>query len=269
VSRDTAKGRAQSTDLHGQVALVTGGAGGIGRAIASVLGARGARVIATDVLLPPAGVARARKDRAAPRSLKLDVTSATDVRRVFGRVVRDYGRLDILVNNAGMVTLAPLVELTERQWDEAFAVNARAVFLCAQVAARHMIARGRGGRIINLSSIAARVGFRFQSHYCAAKAAVLGFTRALALELAPHGITVNAVCPGAVDTPMLEKALKESSALSGVRPEEYRRMVLSSIPLGRLQEPEDVASLVAFLASSAAANINGEAINVDGGILRT
>jgi meso-butanediol dehydrogenase/(S,S)-butanediol dehydrogenase/diacetyl reductase len=253
-------------DRDHPVALVTGAAGAIGQAITSALRAHGAQVIATD-LAPPA-LTTERRPGPTPRALKLDVTSAADVRRVFGRVVREWGRLDVLVNNAGAVSLAPLVELTERQWDEAFAVNARGVFLCARAAARHMIARGGGGRIVNVSSIAARVGFRFQAHYCAAKAAVLGFTKALALELAPHRITVNAVCPGAVDTPMLKRALKESSRLAGVSAAAYRRMVLSSIPLGRFQTPEDVGSLVAFLASPAAANITGEAINLDGGIVR-
>jgi meso-butanediol dehydrogenase/(S,S)-butanediol dehydrogenase/diacetyl reductase len=256
-----------TTDRFGPVALVTGAAGAIGHAITAALRARGAHVIATD-LAPPARLARERGPGPAPSALKLDVTSAADVRRVFGRVVREWGRLDVLVNNAGAVSLAPLVELTERQWDEAFAVNARGVFLCARAAARHMIACGGGGRIVNVSSIAARVGFRFQAHYCAAKAAVLGFTKALALELAPHRITVNAVCPGAVDTPMLERALRESSVFAGVSAADYRQMVLSSIPLGRFQTPEDVGSLVAFLASPAAANITGEAINLDGGIVR-
>ncbi|HXB54163.1 MAG TPA: SDR family NAD(P)-dependent oxidoreductase [Vicinamibacteria bacterium] len=249
------------------VALVTGAGGAIGRAITAALRARGTQVIATD-LAPPARLPTGSAPGPMPRALKLDVTSAADVRRVFARVLKEYGRLDLLVNNAGAVSLAPFVELTERQWDEAFAVNTRGVFLCARAAARHMIARGSGGRIVNVSSIAARVGFRFQAHYCAAKAAVLGLTKALALELAPHHITVNAICPGAVDTPMLEQALRESSVLAGLSAADYRRMVLSSIPLGRLQTPEDVGSLVAFLASPGASNMTGEAINLDGGIVR-
>jgi meso-butanediol dehydrogenase/(S,S)-butanediol dehydrogenase/diacetyl reductase len=260
-------GLGTASDPIGSVALVTGAAGAIGRAITAALRAAGAQVIATDLALP-ARFATETGPGPAPKAMKLDVTSATGVRHVFGRVVKEYGRLDVLVNNAGAVSLAPFVDLTERQWDEAFAVNTRGVFLCARAAARHMIARGGGGRIINVSSIAARVGFRFQAHYCAAKAAVLGLTKALALELAPHKITVNAICPGAVDTRMLEKALNESSVLAGLTAADYRRMVLSSIPLGRFQTPEDVASLVAFLASAGAANMTGEAINLDGGIVR-
>ncbi|HKC12062.1 MAG TPA: SDR family NAD(P)-dependent oxidoreductase [Vicinamibacteria bacterium] len=264
--RDGKRKRGHASDPI-SVALVTGAAGAIGRAITAALRARGAQVIATDLAMS-ARLAAQRGPGPVPKAMKLDVTSAAGVRRVFGRVVKEYGRLDLLVNNAGTVSFAPFIELTERQWDQAFAVNTRGAFLCARAAARHMIARGGGGRIVNVSSIAARVGFRFQAHYCAAKAAVLGLTKALALELAPHHITVNAVCPGAVDTRMLEQALRESSVLAGLSAADYRRMVLSSIPLGRFQTPEDVASLVAFLTSPAAANMTGEAINVDGGIVR-
>jgi NAD(P)-dependent dehydrogenase (short-subunit alcohol dehydrogenase family) len=255
-------------NLKNRVVMVTGSAGGIGRAITDTLLARGARVVATDVARPSAPRGLPARRVSALLRLKLDVTSAEEVRRATARVLRRFGRIDVLVNNAGAVTLAPLTSLTEQEWRSVFDVNAGGTFLCTREVVRHMIARGGGGRIINISSIAARLGFKFQSHYCAAKAAVLGFTRALALELAPHDITVNAICPGAVDTEMLAKALTLSSRLTGVSPEEYRRGVVSSIPLGRLQRPEDVAAMVAFLASPDADNITGEAINVDGGIIR-
>jgi NAD(P)-dependent dehydrogenase (short-subunit alcohol dehydrogenase family) len=254
-------------NLSNRVVLLTGAAGGIGRAITDELLRQGARVVATDVSW--ASSKRSSRQRSSSLvEMKLDVTSVREVRRVVSRAVKQFGRIDVLVNNAGVVTLARFTELTEHDWDEVFNVNARGTFLCTREVVKHIIARGGGGKIINISSIAARVGFKFQSHYCAAKAAVIGFTKALALELAPYEITVNAICPGAVDTEMLEKALKESSRLTNVPSDEYRQMVISTIPLGRLQQPEDVAYVVAFLASRAADNITGETINVDGGIVR-
>jgi NAD(P)-dependent dehydrogenase (short-subunit alcohol dehydrogenase family) len=175
----------------------------------------------------------------------------------------------VLVNNAGIaVGLAPVVELSEADWRVNLDVMATGVFLCSRAAARLMIAQGDGGRIVTVSSQAGKAGAPWLAAYCAAKFATIGFTQSLAHELGEHAITVNAVCPGTVLTPLLDLPggiFDVYPRIAGITREQYRRKLLRSIPIGRFETPEDVAAAVAFLASDDAAYITGEALNVSGG----
>ncbi len=257
-------------DLNGKVAIVTGGARGIGRAISLRLAAEGADVAIVDVDLEgakaTAGEVEALGRRALP--LRVDVTNAGEVAEMVSRTAAELGSIDILVNNAGIQYIATLLETSEEQWDRIFAVNVRASWLCAKAVAEYLIQRGKGGRIINASS---RSGKAASSNpigaYVATKHAVIGLTRQLALELAPHGITVNAYCPGVVDTPMWELIDREVSKRRGVPLGSVKAAMVAAIPLGRIEQPEDVANLVAFLASNESAYITGQSINVEGGLV--
>lgn len=240
--------------LHGNVALVTGAGRGIGKAIARRLQEAGATVILNDVrsadLESTLGQGIGREAHVA------DVSRRSEVQDMIDQIVNRYGRLDILVNNAGIEPKASVLEMTDEQWDNCLAVNLTGVFLCTQIAARHMVQRGQGGRIIQISSIAAKNFVPNCSNYCASKAGVNGFTREAARELAPHGITVNAVCPGVIETHMTEAARNNPAMM-----EKWMR----EIPARRLGHPEEVAGLVAFLASAEAGYITGQSLNVDGG----
>lgn len=240
--------------LEGHVALVTGAARGIGEAIARRLQAAGAQVIVNDIL--PAELEMAVRNGAGCEAVVADVSKRDEVQRMIDHVVAKYGRLDIMVNNAGVEPKAPLLEMTDDQWNHAVAVNLNGVFLCTQIAARHMVSRGGGGRIIQISSIAGKNFLPNCANYCATKAGVIGFTREAARELAPHGITVNAVCPGVIVTHMTEAARNNPAMM-----EKWMR----EIPAKRLGEPEEVAGLVAFLSSAEAGYITATAFNVDGG----
>lgn len=252
---------------EGQIALVTGAGGGIGRAIAKKFAALGASVIVADMnvagaeetvslLADPTGKAR-------HAALKMDVTKKANVQEGFAWVKETYGKLDILMNNAGVSSMHHLVDLTEEEWDFNFNVNTKGMFLVTQAAAPLLV--HKTGRIVNTCSMAAVKADATLPHYTASKFAVLGLTKACALEFAPYGITVNCVCPGYVKTSMQAREIVWEGEMRGISPEEVLQGYLDHTPLGRLCDPEDVADVVGFLVSPEAKYLTGEAINVAGG----
>jgi meso-butanediol dehydrogenase / (S,S)-butanediol dehydrogenase / diacetyl reductase len=257
-----------------RVAAVTGAGSGIGRAIALGLARGGACVAVTDVdggraSLVAAEITSAGGDAFA---LQLDVIRKAEVEEAVRTVAERWGRLDIWVNNAGVSTMNRLFDLTEEDWDFNLNVNAKGTFFGTQAAARQMARQapkdpaGLRGKIINTASMAGKRGNApFLSHYVASKFAVVGFTQAAAGELAPLGITVNAVCPGYVRTSMQEREVDWEARLRSLSPEEVQKLYVADTPLGRLETPEDVAGVVLFLASPAADFITGAAIDVNGG----
>ncbi len=243
-------------DFDGRVALVTGGARGMGRAIIELLASRGAQVAVND-LDPEATAAAAHAIGNDSLAVAGDVADPNRVRAIVDQVADHYGRLDVLVNNAGIAYHRSIYEITDEEWSRVFAVNVQAVFTFIQAASKPMAANGYG-RVVNFSSTAGKnVSTVAGAHYTASKAAVLGITRASALELAVHGITVNAVCPGMIDTQMIKDAW----------PQERIDAYIPSIPLQRMGQPSEVAELVAFLASERAGYITGAAVDITGGEL--
>ena len=272
-------------DLEGRVALVTGASRprGIGRAIALRLAREGADVVVADLPAPFAdfpeyGVGSVEQAEAVAEEIRrlgrralalpVDVTDSELVQEMVERALETFGRLDILVNNAGgVVGPAPVVKMEEAAWRKTLDINVTGTFLCSRAVAAHMIQRGEGGKIINIASAAAKVGTPWLSAYCAAKAAVIAFTRVLALELAPYRINVNAACPGDVDTDLQRWGWQLEAQVRGIPYEEVLRQATERIPLGRLSVPDDVANLVAFLASSESDYMTGQAVNVTGGVV--
>ena len=258
-------------NLNGQVAVVTGAGSGLGQAIARRLSLEGAAVLAADLNRQAAENLVAEWKGLGRRgvAVETDVTAKKDVERMVKQCLENFGQLDILVNNAGAGSLGLIVNQTEEDWERPIQVNFKGTFLCSQAAAKEMIPR-KQGRIINISSISGKSGEEFIGPYSASKFGVIGLTQALAKELARFSINVNAVCPGYIWTPMwaeMAKWLKERfPALAGKTPQEiFESRVKSVTPLRRPQTAEDIANLVAFLVSDQAANITGQAINVDGG----
>jgi len=254
--------------LKGKFAGVTGAAMGMGRCIAETLAAEGARVAVTDLNgeLAQEVAGSIRNNGGDAKAWKLDVTDRAEIRRVIKEIAEDFGRIDIWVNNAGVSTMKPFMELGEYDWDFMHNVNGSGVFFCSQAVASYMIQQG-GGKIINNASMAGKRGGNapYLAHYVYTKFGVIGLTQAMAKELAPHKITVNAVCPGYVATPMQERELVWEAKLRGMTPEAVKQSYIDDTPLGRLEYPEDIAKVVLFLASSESDFITGEAINVNGG----
>jgi 3-oxoacyl-[acyl-carrier protein] reductase/meso-butanediol dehydrogenase/(S,S)-butanediol dehydrogenase/diacetyl reductase len=278
--------------LEGKVALITGAGGmrGIGRATALKLATLGADTALTDVRrapedLPPAEVRQqwhgidsvAEEVRAIGRRclpVYCDLGSSEQIQAMVRQVVEHFGHIDILVNNARAIIgrdKVPITELREDVWQHFLAINTTAVFLCSKFVGQEMLRQGRGGRIINIASNAAKQASAMGAAYSASKFAVLGLTQAAALDLAPYGITVNAVCPGPVNTDRLSYWERSQAEAQGVSLEELRARIVQAAghatPLGRIAEPEDVAGMVAFLASDDACFITGQGYNVNGGIL--
>jgi 3-oxoacyl-[acyl-carrier protein] reductase len=242
--------------LEGRVALVTGGSGGIGAAIAEAFGREGARVAVhyhRHADRAAAVVARVESAGGAALAVAADVTDSGSVRAMVDATLTRYTRIDVLVNNAGILQRAPLHEMTDEIWDRTIAINLRSVFLCSRAVLNHMLARG-SGVIINMSSALAQKGLTGHVHYAASKGAIIAFTRALAREVGPGGIRVNAVAPGPIETEMI-----------GSLTEEARRKGSAHFALRRFGVPEDVAPTAVFLASDGAAYYAGQTLCPNGG----
>lgn len=252
------------TVLAGRHALVTGGSRGIGLAIVHALLAQGARV--TVLGRNAATLEEALRDFPPQRcaAVQADVAVRTEVDAAFALAATRFGPIDILVNNAGQAASAPFGKTDDALWRQMMAVNLDGAFHCTQAALPGMLEAG-WGRIVNVASTAALTGYRYVSAYCAAKHAVLGLTRALALEVAGRGVTVNAVCPGYTDTDIMRDAVANISARTGRSIEAAREQLASGNPQGRLVQPQEVADTVAWLCRPQSAAMNGQAIAVAGG----
>lgn len=250
--------------MSAPIAVVTGAGSGIGRAIAHELAGRGHRVHVTD---RDADAAAAVAGELPEESWgQLDVTDGAAAQAVADEIADRHGRLDVWVSNAGISQMAPFTEITAEAFDLTLAVNLKGVFMCGQAAARTMRRLGAGGTIVNLASMAGKQGrVPYLADYVASKFGVVGLTQAMAFELAGDRIRVNCVCPGYVATPMQDRELAWEASLRGVSPEDVRDLWVADTPMGRLEQPEDVARAVAFLAGADAGFVTGEALAVNGG----
>jgi 3-oxoacyl-[acyl-carrier protein] reductase len=249
-------------DIEAKVALITGAAAGIGRAIALRLAEEGVFLALSDVNLidleKTGELVRATPNAPAPLLQTVDVADETQVTTWVEATLARFGRVDILVNNAGIFPRRYLLEMTGQEWDAVLDINLKGLFYCARAAARLMVEKGQGGRIITLSSSSGFEGTARGVHYSASKAGQIGFIKALALELAAHQITVNAVAPGITDTAQPRYGLTEAQIAERAQ----------NIPLRRIGQPEDIAEAVAWLCSPAASYITGQTLHINGGSLR-
>ena len=246
-----------SPSLQGSVALVTGASRGIGRAVAQALAAEGATVVVNYARSGTAAeelVSQIAADGGSAIALQADVSKADEVEKLISSVLETFGRIDILVNNAGITRDTLLLRMKPEDWQAVIDLNLTGVFLCTRAVAKTML-KQRAGRIINIASVAGQMGNPGQANYSAAKAGVIGFTKTVAKEMAPRGVTVNAVAPGFIETDMTSELPNTDD-------------ILKFIPLGRFGKPEDIAGMVRFLAADpAAAYITGQVFNVDGGMV--
>ncbi|MDP6402036.1 MAG: SDR family NAD(P)-dependent oxidoreductase [SAR202 cluster bacterium] len=260
-------------DLMGKTALVTGAGSGIGRGIAIILAEQGASVAVTDLDLDGAEGVADEIAGTGKIALHLDVTDRNSIEQAVRRVISEWGELDILVNNAGVRSSTPAgaAEDSDEDWDLMFAVNVKGVVNCCNAAVPHFKER-RYGKIINIASMGGHASRRTPGSYATSKAAVLRYTKGLADVLAPYNINVNSICPGAVWTRFQEagalSARQRDPELAQMEPEQiFRQRYDPMIPLGRVQTPEDIGKMAAFLASEDARNVTGQCIHVDGGVI--
>jgi NAD(P)-dependent dehydrogenase (short-subunit alcohol dehydrogenase family) len=253
--------------LQGKNAIVTGAGQGIGRAIALRFGAEGAVVGVADIA---GDNAHAVADEillggGAAVPLAVDVRDRRAAADMVDKFATASGGVDILVNAAGVIRVRRLLEITEADWDAVIDVNCKGTLWCSQAAAATMVAQGRGGKIVNIASQSGRRGEKHGLVYCASKASVISMTQSMALALAPHSITVNALAPGIIDTPMWEDIDSQAAALLGLPLGEAKRKAVAQIPIGRIGRPQDVAAAAVFLASADADYVTQQCLNVDGG----
>ena len=251
-------------DLKGKVALITGARRGMGRTHALKLAKAGAKVVVADISLEDCQkvVDEIKKGKGEALAVKCDVTKKGEVDEMVKKTVEKFGKVDILVNNAGICQFKPFLELTEEEWDRTLDINLKGYFLCAQAAAKEMV-KQKSGVIINIASVAMGqqgIGFPNIVHYCASKGGIVGMTEALAVELAPFNIRVNAIAPGMIETPMIDPVKQDSKTMEAM---------LARVPMHRVGKPEEVSNLVLFLASNESSYMTGSTVIIDGGWLAT
>jgi NAD(P)-dependent dehydrogenase (short-subunit alcohol dehydrogenase family) len=249
-------------DLKGKVAIITGARRGMGRSHAIALAKEGAKVVVSDISLEDCQKVadEIKKMKGEAMAIKCDVTKKEEVEEMVRKTIEKWGKIDILVNNAGICDFKPFLEMKEEDWDRTIDINLKGYFLVAQAVAKEMVKR-KSGVIINIASVAMGqigIGFPALTHYCASKGAIVAMTEAMALELAPYNIRVNAISPGAIETPMIDPLKKDPKAMEGM---------LARIPLHRVGKPEEVSNLVLFLASDASSYMTGSDVVIDGGWL--
>jgi meso-butanediol dehydrogenase/(S,S)-butanediol dehydrogenase/diacetyl reductase len=256
--------------FSGRTVIVTGASGGIGAAMANRFAREGANLVVSAIDDKVDAVAEdLRKGGANAVSMLMDVTSKDQVRQLYDLAEREFGQVDISVQNAGVITIAKIEDMTEAEWDKVMDVNTKGVFLCCQEAIARIRKHGKGGSLVNTASGQARQGFIYTPHYAASKFGVVGITQSLAKEVAKEKITVNAICPGIIETDMWAyNDEKWGELLGGYKSGELMNdWVDKQVPMGRVGTGDDVSGLVAFLASPDAAYITGQTINVDGGLI--
>lgn len=250
-----------------KTAIITGACRGIGKAIALYFYKKGAKVVFAvrdpKYLELPRGVASSERTLI----IRVDVTKIRDIKNMVSKTIDKFSKIDILVNNAGVDQPCPLFDITEEHLDYVWDTNVKALVMCSKYVAKEMVKR-KYGKIINLSSIAGKEGTLYHIAYSSSKHAVIGITKSMAVELIPYNINVNAVCPGLINTDMLQNFFKEYARLRGTNGEDELNKMIQETPRGKMGQPNDVAELVGFLSSDNAANIVGHAFNTDGGILQ-
>jgi NAD(P)-dependent dehydrogenase (short-subunit alcohol dehydrogenase family) len=250
--------------LKDKTALITGGARGIGLGFAQAFAREGAKVVIADIDIERATRGAAEIGPAASAK-KLDVTDLAAIESVAAQVDREFGGIDILVNNAAIFDMAPITDITEQSYERVFGINLKGPLFMMKAVSNLMIARGRGGKIINMASQAGRRGEALVTLYCASKAAIVSATQSAALALVKHGINVNAIAPGVVDGEHWDVVDAHFARWEGLKPGEKKAAVAKSVPIGRFAQPEDIAGLAVFLASSDSDYILAQTYNVDGG----
>lgn len=253
--------------LAGKHALLTGAGGGIGLAVAAAFLREGARCTLADIASEPSSAVRelAAQHPQALHYVSTDVTRSADIARLVAAARARLGTIDVLFNNAAIFDMAPLLDSDEAMYERLFAVNVRGLFFTMQAVLRQMVEADAQGSVINLASQAGRRGEALVSHYCASKAAVISYTQSAALAMAPHGIRVNAISPGVIDTPMWQQVDALFARHEGLAPGEKKAAVGRAVPLGRMGVPGDIAGAAVFLASAESAYITAQTLNVDGG----
>jgi len=249
-------------ELKNKVAIITGARRGMGKSHALTLAKAGAKVVVADISKEDCEIVveEIKKNGGEAIAVKCDVIKKEDIDNMVKAAVGKWGKVDILVNNAGICQFKPFLELTEEEWDRTINVNLRGYFLCAQACAKEM-AKQKAGVIVNIASVAmgqVGIGFPNLAHYCASKGGIVGMTEAMALELAPYNIRVNAISPGMIETPMIEAVKSDPKTMEAM---------LAQVPMHRVGKPEEVSNLVLFLASDQSSYVTGSTVVIDGGWL--